>query len=555
MRTSIFALYRPTSDVVVRAFAAAVLLVLASASAPAQTQGVTDGSTPSALTAGAPASSYSLSGFESVNPYNGGLNFSLPLLSIGGRGGAAYTITLRIDQKWSIRKDINPGHSANYYPTPSWVKQDGIGVMDQTYSVGKLSVRQAASRDFFLVNSTCGYVQRLTLTRLTFTAPDGTEYELRDTLRNGAAHLTDSSTCQPGQYYNRGKVFVTSDGPSATFIADSDVTDYPYNNPENVAPSGVMILKDGTRFRVGGGVPHGVISWMRDRNGNLVTFSYNTTRELMDVTDSLGRSVTISSGQGQSKVITYKGFGGADRAVTINIAPLSASTLRSGFQVRTQSSLFPGLTLPGGGSNVTPPVISSVVLPDGRSYQFLYDDYAELARVVLPTGGAFEYDYAAGLTDGDASGMLTDSNKERQVYRRVVERRVYPSGGTGSAYSVKQVYGRQESSTTHSDIVEVQQCTSGPSVGTCGTGAALLSREHHYYYGSPRLSFNKQPTDYTGWQEGKEYKTEIYDPQSGALLRKVENTWQQPVDGAAWPLQSAQSEASGAARPNSPQVT
>src|SRR3712207_4675536 len=363
MRTQTYASCRAVGGVVVRAFAAVVLLAFASAYVSAQTQGVTDGSTPSALTAGAPTGSYSLSGFETVNPYNGGLNFSLPLVSIGGRGGAAYTITLRVDQKWSIRKDISPGHSANYYPAPGWVKQEGLGVMDQTYSVGKLSVRQAASRDFFLVNSTCGYVQRLTLTRLTFTAPDGTEYELRDTLRNGAAHLTDSSTCQPGQYYSRGKVFVTSDGSSATFIADSDVTDYPYNNPENSPPSGVMILKDGTRFRVGGGVNGGRIDWMRDRNGNLVTFGYNTTRELTGVTDSLGRVVTVSGGAGQSKVITYKGFGGADRAVTINVAALSASTLRPGFQIRTQSSLFPGLTLPGGNSNVTPPVISSVVLP------------------------------------------------------------------------------------------------------------------------------------------------------------------------------------------------
>jgi hypothetical protein len=47
----------------------------------------------------------------------------------------------------------------------------------------------------------------------------------------------------------------------------------------------------------------------------------------------------------------------------------------------------------------------------------------------------------------------------------------------------------------------------------------LLGRELHYYYGSPRLSFNKRPFDYAGWQEGKEYKTEAYDPQSGALLR------------------------------------
>ncbi|HEV2836862.1 MAG TPA: hypothetical protein VGW58_16205, partial [Pyrinomonadaceae bacterium] len=55
-------------------------------SAHAQTfTSVTDGSTPSALTPGAPAGSYALSGFESVNLFNGNLNFALPMVNIGGR--------------------------------------------------------------------------------------------------------------------------------------------------------------------------------------------------------------------------------------------------------------------------------------------------------------------------------------------------------------------------------------------------------------------------------------------------------------------------------------
>ncbi len=533
-----------------RLFAATLLMAVTAGAATAQTQKVTDGSTPSALTPGAPAGSYSLSGFETVNPYNGGLNFSLPLLTVGGRGGAGYAVTLRIDQKWVIRKQLNPGEPATYYPTPSWYGEDSDQI-EQTYSVGKIISRAANSRDY-ITTGNCGYVHRLTLTRLNFVAPDGTEYELRDTAQNGAAHLTDSATCQSGQYFDRGRVFVTADGSSATFIADSDVTDYPYDDPPNNGSAGYLILKDGTRFRVGDpGSPPGVINWMRDRNGNLVTFGYGTDQKLATVTDSLGRAITISNAS--PVTITYKGFGGADRTITINIASLSTATLRSGFQIRTQSSLFPGINNPVGSLNSTPQIISSVVLPNGKSYQFSYNDYAELARVVLPTGGAVEYDYVAGLTDGNASGMLTDANGEKQVYRRVVERRVYPDGGMGSGYSVKQTYSRPESSTFNAGYVDVQQCTSGPSVGQCDAGAALLGSERHYYYGSPRLSFNRKPTDYTGWQEGKEYRSEVYDPQSGALLRSMDTTWQQPVDGATWPL--TQPETNGAARANNPQVT
>ncbi len=550
MRTQSFASRRTVSGAAVRALSVAVLLALASVSTYAQTESVRDGSTPSALTAGTPAGSYSLSGFETVNPYNGGLNFSLPLLKIGGRGEADYAITLRIDQKWSIRKEINPGHSANYYPTPSWNDPDGVTFL-QTYSVGKLTVRHGASRDFLLVNG-CGYVSRVTLTRLTFTAPDGTEYELRDAPPNGtsqgAPHVHSTTVCEP--QYNRGKVFVTADGTSATFISDADITDPSLGSDEGIPTGGTMILKDGTRFRIGN---MGNVDWMRDRNGNLTTFTYGynaNSLKVTTVTDSLGRQVTIT--ESSPVVIAYKGFGGADRTVKIYMSALG-SALRSDFTPQTQNTLFPGINNPVGTGLNNPTVISSVELPDLRTYQFKYNSYGELARVVLPTGGAFEYDYAPGLTDNVANGMFTDGNNEKQVYRRIVERREYSSGGNGSAYSLKQVYSRPESSTTHSDIVEVQQCTSGPSVGACSTGAALLSRELHYYNGSPRLSFNKQPYEYTGWQEGKEYRSEVYDPQTGALLRKVETTWQQPVDGQTWPLVTP--ETNGSAKPNSPQVT
>ena len=76
------------------------VLLLFLSPAKAQTfSSVTDGSTPSALTPGAPAGSYGLSGFENVNLYNGNLNFALPLVHIGGRGGVDCTMMLTIEQR------------------------------------------------------------------------------------------------------------------------------------------------------------------------------------------------------------------------------------------------------------------------------------------------------------------------------------------------------------------------------------------------------------------------------------------------------------------------
>lgn len=86
-------------------FAAAILPLLFISTGHAQNfTSLTDGSTPSALTPGAPAGAYALSGFENINLYNGNLNFALPLLHIGGRGGAEHTMMLTIEQHWRIRK-------------------------------------------------------------------------------------------------------------------------------------------------------------------------------------------------------------------------------------------------------------------------------------------------------------------------------------------------------------------------------------------------------------------------------------------------------------------
>src|SRR5262245_33489898 len=80
------------------------LLLPGAAVAQTTTSSATDMKTPAALTPGAPAGSYALSDFDNVNLYNGNLNFRLPLVSVGGRGAAGYTIMLALNSKrWRVR--------------------------------------------------------------------------------------------------------------------------------------------------------------------------------------------------------------------------------------------------------------------------------------------------------------------------------------------------------------------------------------------------------------------------------------------------------------------
>src|SRR6185503_5676246 len=137
-------------------------------------------STPRGLSPGAPAGSYMLSGFEQINAYNGHINFALPILSIGGRGAAGYTMMLQASNpSWrieSLRTPIfcgtpdeeRPCWSYISYPQRNWWSLVGPG-----YGPGVLQGRRAA-RSPNRCQPTDGFFAE-TFTRLIFTSPDGTE--------------------------------------------------------------------------------------------------------------------------------------------------------------------------------------------------------------------------------------------------------------------------------------------------------------------------------------------------------------------------------------------
>ena len=513
MRASLTAPDCSASQVLLRLLCGLLLSSLLAAGASAQS--ATDGTTPAGLAPGSPAGSYALSDFDTVNPYNGGLNVRLPLLRVGGRGGAGYPVTLHVEQKWTVhREKIEPHYPWSYWAEPGWWSEEGTGW--RTFDAGRLHVRRGGSENFV---QTCGnYIHAKTLSRVTFSAPDGTEYELRDQATNGQPAAP--AGCGPG--FNRGRVFVTADGTSATYVSDADVIDlYYYGEDWTVAPtSGYLLLRDGTRYRV----DDGKVSWMRDRNGNLLTFTYDPYKRVTGVADSLGRQVTITypSDGVQYTEIRFSGSGGAARTLRVGQTNLG-SALRSDFTVQSPQQLFPELNASSSLAH-DPTVISYVELPDGRRYQFQYNNYGEVARVVLPTGGAVEYDHAAGLTDGAASGVFAiDSHK--YVYRRVVERRVYPGGGTGTSYASRMTYSRPETTGSNLGYVVADQYDAG------GT---LLGRSHHHYHGSPRASFGLKPTDYPAWKDGREYKTEVFGANGTTALRRAEHTFAQRAAVGWW---------------------
>ena len=357
-------------------------------------------------------------------------------------------VSLQLDQKWHL--DSNAYGS---YPLPKPVGE----IYNPTFNPGYIFAR--SSGDYF---KSCfpycgtgyedGYCKwNKSLTRLTFVASDGTQYELRDQLTNGKPLEPDCANLLQGPL--RGKVFVTADGTSATFISDTDIYDIS-DGSMDYGVSGYMKMRDGTTYRV-----EGAIKWARDKNGNMLKFEYAPYGTydpawgglyplqyqgviLSKITDSLNREVTFTYNvtdpqHGLCTKITYQGFEPTPRTIYITYAPLQ-SVLRADATLKTYRQLFPMSTATFAEINLDTLFnanrAAAVILPDGRSYQFRYNSYGELARVVLPTGGSIQYEFAHGLTPGVIPSGAPQYHWEYPAYRRLVERR----DSTGSVLTISR---------------------------------------------------------------------------------------------------------------------
>src|SRR4029077_2929564 len=63
------------------------------------------------------------------------------------------------------------------------------------------------------------------------------------------------------------------------------------------------------------------------------------------------------------------------------------------------------------------PVVSQFTLPDGRSLDFAYNQFGEVAEVQMPTGGKVQYDYAsAAYNSGTGIGLSTGNTLDCEAH-------------------------------------------------------------------------------------------------------------------------------------------
>jgi RHS repeat-associated protein len=506
--------------------------------------------TPAGLEPGTPAHSYALGDFDNISYFNGHLNFHLPLREIGGRGQAAYTLTLPIEGRF----DLESAWSTQFAILPDTFVPDYFPLAQgdwEPYSPGSLGFRVTGSLEdttCTLFDGSTAQYSIMAVTRLVFIEPDGTRHELRDVQTDGAPQSTQcppdpTSGQPPPPGFDRGRVFLAQDSSGLKFVASQDVMDYAVITPGsiNYGANGVLYFPDGRAYTAN----NGRVTQIRDRNGNVVTLTYTGTIGAaggsIQIIDSAGRQITVTS-SGTQDLIQYTGFAGAARNIAVNYAALGA-VLRTDYTmsppvtcsdgsvapagIQTLSQLFPEslLNMP---QCSNPMVVASVVLADNQSYQFHYNPYGELARVDLPTGGAYEYDIG-GVFGASTSGAIGIQGKAFNdgppfmLYRRVTERRVYKAPGV--------LEGKIDISVPPFAPGTDGTVTTVTAYDSAGTA---LSTETHSFYALPTTELYCQGDNacstsraewFPSWQEGKEFETDWLQVGSSTVLRKLRHSW------------------------------
>lgn len=507
---------------------AAVLLLVYSPAIWAQTNGPVD----PGKELGTPRGSYSQSGYEDVNLYNGRMSVGIPLLDVVGRGGAGYSIRVPVQtHAWDVMNNLvfNPNGTITYNNVPFGTQPD-LSAVDP-YGPGLLEVVTG-----FEGAASCVWIS---VTRVVLRTPAGAEIELRDELTDGRPD--QQTICPPngGPWValNRGKAFHSSDGSAIVFISDADVLDRVETPLGGTFPHGVrdvatgtLIMRDGTRYRY----ELGILKKMTDRNGNTLVFQYETfVRRLSSITDSLGRVVSFTYGDRTAASwfdeISYTGRGGTPATIRVNFTPLSQS-LRPDHTFKTPLQLYPNInrTPPvGPGPSYDPKMISSIVFPNNKQFSIAYNSYAEVARLTLPAGGHIDYEYGGIgpiattlFTFPDDSGVMWSKfNDSSKIQRRLKERRTYSSSTQLEGTTIYKDTGMLRP-------VVVDHLNS--------SGSVMFSEKHHYFTDDVSGEGRLGELAYVWWKANKEFKTEWLNA-AGQVLRTVEHNWQQRAPVSWYP--------------------
>lgn len=224
---------------------------------------------------------------ETVSLTNGNLNVHIPLVTIGGRGSASFTIALNQNNKlWSAhteveRRDDGFGNFINVRHNTATF-DDLLGNTPNTWYIGSgwsillgpaIKVKRVDIDPITCGQVLEGTVFKYVLTKVWLVMPDGSEIEMRDDLTDGAPYFKPDVCSNPGQPdRDRGRVWHSTDGKAITYVTDAA------NGVVSGQLSGYVLLPDGSRLRMNSTPGSGYAPCIRiiDPNANYVRINYNS---------------------------------------------------------------------------------------------------------------------------------------------------------------------------------------------------------------------------------------------------------------------------------------
>jgi RHS repeat-associated protein len=362
-----------------------------------------------------------------VNPSTLALELEIPLASYPGRAGLNVPVTLSYSSKaWRVEyiayipghfsssgNPLNDGYTRvearfGEYSAGGWTSSIGFPVLDNTLlsefydgaGNSKSTGGCFGSNNPTGLDAFCYKVDRM-LVRM----PDGSTHELR-------------SSDQPFDPVNH---------VDATDLYAVDGSGMRYNRTDQI-----LYMSDGSRYLLTTGD-------YVDRNGNRLHYTGSGW------TDTLGRTINPPPLANAPGTYTYSppGMSGqytfvwkrlGDPGVLTTTQPLK-NVADTGCPIGNGSfsshlfvsDVFNSRTCIQNADQVfNPVVLYQIQLPTGRSYTFTYNEYGEIDKVVLPTGGYERYEHALASQLNSFRAPYTQAN--RGVINRFVS-----TGAAGAA--------------------------------------------------------------------------------------------------------------------------
>ena len=395
------------------------------------------GQTSDTATGASPLAKYDATSIDNVNFENGNVFLRLPLVGFPQRG---HVLRLNFniyynDKQWylsQLKQDpttYNYSGQWTYIPastTPD-VPTAAVGAYvarDQHLTFGIdtfTSVRTDNPEPYAYCSITTTTINSWVRT------PDNSQHQYGDSQNQDAQESNTSESCNSN---SSGSNYPATDGSGFNFMQpggnshviagpDGELYSTPtsMSNQETVADlqgNSITLGSDGWHDTAGRVIP-GSYTGPGTANGTASSWPITGLDPIPGVPTAVANT-TCPGGTQAARVWTVPSFSASGSGAANYYLCYSPVSYNTAFNVgaTTGDTHYPAASIQEA-SGTTPPLLTAIMLPDGTSYRFGYDQYLSLNYLGLPTGGSISYTWQTVPFIGSPSTPVSRALKSRTL--------------------------------------------------------------------------------------------------------------------------------------------